>query len=334
MRVRTTGSLVMMLAFASPALAQMNIPVPAKVSGPTPSAPAHVQATKKSSTELGGKWYGTLELRHHINTYVNPTNDASDQQPSVHARAQFGSQFYGGSVDAYATLGVYKETETQQVVQRRTELAVDFYPLRNEYFTILQYNLAQLPTRGAEIDPENPDERPTVGTIYTAGFAPTAKYPLMLGAEKLELKTGLDGWTRLYSQKQYTEAYTYVGEDESRLALAQEDHEMIEDTALHYRSQAMLGLGYTPSFWRASALETTLNYHSRFTPRYELTDTGVDYNYAVERFSYYRVRLSIDITERVAVVNDFYQFHDAMFGDKRTGENRRFRNIARLTCKL
>jgi hypothetical protein len=297
-------------------------------------ASAQIQAAKKKEGEFPGKWYGTLEMRHHVNTYVDEVTQDATQQPSVHARAQVGAQFYEGMLDAYATLGVYKQPETQQIVQRRTELAVDFYPFKNEYFTILQYNLAQLPTRGADVDPENPDEQPKVGTIYTAGLAPSARYPTMFGAEKFEFKAGLDGWTRMYSQKQYTEEYSYVGEDESRLALAQEDPETIEDTALHYRSQAMAGVGYSPSFWRAASLESTVNYHSRFTPRYELTDTGVDHTYGVERYSYYRVRLSVDLTERVSFVNDFYQFHDEMFGDKRTGEDRRYRNIARVTCKL
>jgi hypothetical protein len=34
------------------------------------------------------------------------------------------------------------------------------------------------------------------------------------------------------------------------------------------------------------------------------------------------------------VVNELYAYYDGLFQEQRKGDDRRFRNVARLTCKL
>jgi hypothetical protein len=366
--LRAFGALVSVRALAAilaasasiPALAQglppgmgaapgMNLPLPpgpSAPSAPSAPAPAALSAVKRpdGGGMLGGQWYGTLELRHHINTFYDKQGYYHHQEPSLHARVQAGAQFYSGMVDAYLTFGVYKLPQTQQVLQRRPELALDFYPVRTTYFTLLQYNLIQMPYDQTQQDPES-DEDTKTGTVYTLGVAPTGRLPFNAGSTKIELKAGLDGWTRLYSRQQYVEGQELGAEDEgdeSRLGLddaAEEPAEPIEDYALHYRHEAMAGFSVQPGFLPGLTGEATTNYHSSYDPVYTRNEeTGaVSYDYGVERHSYYRIRLAYAVTDRITIMNDFYNFFDGFYAGKREGverEDRRFRNIARVMCRL
>lgn len=308
-------------------------------------AAAQVAANKKADGGfLGGKWYGTTEMRHHLNTYYDAEGAYNRQEPSTHARLQLGAQFYEGMLDVYTTLGVFKIPETQQIMQRRPEVALDYYPLRGEYVALLQYNLVQLPVKQSATIPMSEDERAEAaldpGTVFTLGLAPSVKVPFVAFDSRFDLKAGLDGWTRMYSRRQYLSnakqpADEDGGDDADPFALSTVDGEPIEDGALHYRSQVMSGVGFAPSGFKPFTAEATAHYQSRFDPRYRRDEAGnVGHHYGVDRYSYYRARLRYEITERIAVTNDFYHFFDGAFEAKREGEDRRFRNIARLSCKL
>lgn len=303
-----------------------------------------VAATKKDDRGfLGGKWYGTAELRHHSNTYYDTEGALKRQEPSVHARLQLGAQFYEGLIDAYVTMGVFKVPETQQLMQRRPELAFDYYPLHGENVSVLQYNMVQLPVKTSATIPINEDEKYEMsldpGAIYTIGLAPSAKFPFQALSSRFEVKGGLDGWTRMFSRRQFTSEYFVPQDDEvddgGPFALAPTDSDPIEDYALHYRAQAMSGFSWSPLAFKEFSTEATLHMQSQFDPRYTRDDEGdVDYKYGVYRYSYYRARLRYEISERLAVTNDFYHFFEGAFQAKREGEDRRFRNILRLSCKL
>ncbi len=317
------------LAFCSPALAQ-----------------GQVQATKKATPgPAGGNWYGSIEVRHHANAYYDQSGDYARLDPSMHVRAQFGAQFYDGLVDTYATLGVFKETETQQVLQRQPEIAVDLYPLKNDYVKILQYNFVQLPVRQSntsqkQVEEESVDEY-NPSTVYTVGLAPTFKLPVNYNGTKIELKLGGDGWTRLYSRRQYIEGESHRDEaddDDDRLALntpSESGDEPIEDYATHYQAQEFAGVVLSPAVARSFTAEATAHYHSRFTPIYTRSESGgTDYEYGVDRYSYARVRLKFDLTDRLALTNDFYAYHEGLFDGDRKGDDRRYRNVLRMSCRL
>ena len=278
--------------------------------------------------------YGKLELRHQMNTYYDEENFLERQEPSVHVRTQIGAMMYNGAVDAYMTLGVYKTAETQEVSQRRPEFEVDYYPYRGEVFTLLQYSILKTPLAERGGQRESEEDVKSDGTIFVFGLAPTIKYPIAVGTNKMRLKAGFDGWTRLYSRRQYTEEYE-VDEtsDHYSLSTSDEDKE-IEDFAPHYYTQAMTGISFEPSSFDSFKAEITGNYSSIFHPKYETTESGTDYSYGAERSSYYRFRLQWGVNDRVTFVNDFYHFHEGLFEENRRGEKRRYRNIARLTCKL
>jgi hypothetical protein len=170
-----------------------------------------------------------------------------------------------------------------------------------------------------------------------------AKLPLITGASRLDVKAGLDGWTKLYSRKQYTSTY-YQAEnddtDDEHMTLVGGDSgttgEPIEDTAMHYQGEALGGLSFTPAYLHGFKGEVTAHYLSKFDPVYTREEDGrVDYHYGAERYSFFRLRLHYDLTDRVSLADDFYDFHDGFFASDRRGDlNWRYRNIARLTCRL
>jgi len=299
------------------------------------SVAAQVAATQRS-TEAPIRPYGSVEVRHHINTYYDDLGIYSRQEPSVHSRLQLGTQLYDGRIDFYGTLGVYKRPLTQQIQQRKPELALDAYPYKSEYLTLLAYNILQFPVRNPDyLADEEREEDYGDGTIYIFGVAPTAKFKSVMQVPRIDLIFGLDGWTKMYSRKQYTGEYRVSDEGEGHgAALVATNNEEIEDSAMHYKLQGFAGASFNTAALRDILLELTTHYQTDFRPIYERSDEGVDYRYNATRFSFFKARLTWDLSSRVSFVNDFYQYYDGLFDHKRQGVERRFRNVARITTKL
>lgn len=339
---------------ASPARPVGGIPQP-------PSSASAALSASKRAPDLGllaGRWYSSLEIRHHLDTYYTNGGRYDHQNPVVHGRLQIGGQFYDGFADSYLTLGVFKETHSQQMMQRRPEAALDLYPVRLPMFTLLEYNLVQFPIRAeaSGAKPEDVTDDYSDATVTIVGLNPLVKIPIIAGDARFDWKVSADGWTKFYSRKQYTNRASAPDDDgehghlylsggpEGRSKAAAEggttQAEPIEDYALHYQTELMTGPSFSPAALRALTVETTIHYHSRYEPIYERATKGPDVgrvsvHYDAERYSYYRLRLHYDLTDRVAVTNDFYHFHEGFFaGGERGPEYYRFRNIARLSCRL
>ena len=306
------------------------------------ASPKSMSSTKSAESQSSNGFYGNLELRHHVNTYYDKDGYLARSEPSVHSRFQLGLRMYENLLDVFMTLGIYKVPETQQISQRRPEIEIDVYPINSEYVTIQGYSIIQAPFNAKTQSPSDleAEERSTSvntseGTAISLGITPLAKFPIALGSSKVVMKTGVDAWTKLYSRKQYTN-YQPDEEERNRLGLAPEDtgEKEIEDYAQHYGSEAMIGMG----FWNATLPPLSIDlgafYDTRFTPKYEMGGDSTEYHYVAERKSHYRFRMQYQWSPRVTLVNDLFQFYDGRFGALENGEDRRFRNIARITCRL
>jgi len=288
--------------------------------------------------------YSAVELRHHLNTYYDIQGYRARQEPSLHARAKLGATMQEGAIDAYATVGIIKGTQTQQLVQRRPEIEIDVYPLFGTYGQIIQYNIMQLPFAHEDETTESDSDNSTdqQGTIYTLGLAPTLVLPYEINGSSLKMKAGFDFWTELFSRKQKRD-------DEDRDHFALDDDEQDdesqsdtgEDSALRLFSQYMVGMVISPAWSRATELEASIYYDSDFIPEYSDAEAGSDdeaeqrdYRYKADRDSHYRIRLQYELSERLAFINDFYHFHEGFFAKKVYDDDRRYRNIARLSYKL
>lgn len=297
-------------------------------------AAAQVAATQKSS-EPPVKPYGSIDMRHHINTYYDDQGEYNRQEPSVHTRMQLGAQLYEGRIDFYGTLGAYKRPLTQQIQQRKPELALDYYPVKSDMLTFLVYNIVQFPVRNSDYRAdEEREEDNGDGTTYIFGMSPTMRFRSVMQVPRIDLKFGLDGWTKMYSRKQYTGEYIVEDEGEGYGSALTTNEEEIEDTAMHYKLQGFAGMSFNTLALRDFLLEVTTHYQSDFKPIYERSEDSVEYRYGATRFSFFKARLNWDLSPRVSFANDFYQYYDGLFDEKRQGVERRFRNVARLTCKL
>ncbi len=298
------------------------------------SVTAQVAATQKAA-EPPTKGYGSVEVRHHTNTYYDSQGFYNRQEPSVHTRMQLGAQMYEGRVDFYGTLGVYKRPLTQQIQQRKPELALDFYPLKSDLMTLLVYNIVQFPVRNPDyMHDEEREEEHGDGTTYIFGISPTMRFRSVMQVPKIDLKFGMDGWTKMYSRKQYTGEYIVDDEGDGHGSALTSNEEEIEDTAMHYKLQGFAGASFNLLAIKDVLLEVTSHYQSDFRPVYERIEDDVEYHYGATRFSFFKARLNWDLNPRVSLANDFYQYYEDFFDEKRAGIERRFRNVARLTCKL
>lgn len=295
-----------------------------------------------SETAFPAHVYGTVELRHHINTYYDKQDYRTRQDPSFHARIKLGASFRQGFIDAYTTLGVIKGPQSQQLVQRRPEFEIDLYPLAIDYVQVVQYHLVELPFSNTEFADEDSPDPESEGTAYSIGVAPSVSLPVSLARSRLSWKAGVDVWTKLYSKPQYRgHNENEIREDDHFAAAPEEstneagnaDSQRRQDPALRYYSLYMLGVAIEPSFLNQLNFEASLFYDNRFVPNYVSEDSD-EYRYKPVRSSYYRLRAKFVITERTSVINDFYHFHEGFFEAKRRDDHRRFRNIARISYQL
>ena len=277
--------------------------------------------------------YSFLETRHHLNTYFDRFGLVERQYPSLHVRFQAGGTFYGGKVDIYGTVGIIKLPNTQQVLQRRPELAVDYYILRRHGLDLRFYNITMLPFRKLADDAyyssdmhhhDIGDYQSVVqsdGAVHTLGLGTTAKSVLWQGAgHRLESRVGLNVWTHLYSREREIETPDVPNAG-------------FEDRVMRLGSKQSMGFGWMIP---ADGLQLYVDgyFRSFFYPKYVDTLNAADQQYKVRRSSHYRLRVKYRLTERVFLANDFFHFFNGLFESKAYGPQRRFRNIARVVCSL
>lgn len=304
------------------------------------SVTARKSISSEHSQAIGalGSWHGAVEMRHHMTTFYDVDGKPARQEPTMHTRMQIGALFYDGVIDFYTTLGVYKRPQTLQIQQRRPEITLDFRPIRSEYFELLQYTTVKLPFQQKDPDPEIKDQEQTDGSIVVIGAAPSIKLPLGRGIVRSDFEFGLEGWTKFYSRKQYLEEEELkeVEEDEGRLSLnVSQRQPPPEDFAPHYDAQTLVGVQIVP-FATIPSFKMSLkgHYHATYYPVYTKSDLGIEYEYNVEKYSYFVSKTEYAINSRVSLINEFSAYYDQFFQDQSKGDNRRYRNITRLLCRL
>ena len=76
-------------------------------------------------------------------------------------------------------------------------------------------------------------------------------------------------------------------------------------------------------------------YLERYFPFYTKDSGGsLKYTYRNVKSSFYRFRLRWDISRKVSIMNDFYQYFDGFFAGKREFPNKQYQNVFRLISKI
>jgi len=311
-----------------------------------------VASTKKSDAPAETILFGSVELRHQVNSFYDRDGFLLRQEPSAQMRTQIGARLYDRLADLYVTLGAYKVPQTQQILPRRPEIGLDLWPFNGETFSMLFYNVFQPPFRSAEDAPADRDQGDMDdvrsggldGGILTTGLAPSVRQLVPVGSGRLILRAGSDVWTRMYSRKQYlsdrqpndeSPRFSLTGRssetDETGDGAAMTDR---EDYALHYATQYFATVGVGQSWLPQLTGEIGGYYDTRYLPVYAISEDGSSYRYTADRFSHVRVRLQYALTDRATLSNEFYQYQSGLFAAQRYDGDRRYRNLLRLNWRM
>ena len=104
---------------------------------------------------------------------------------------------------------------------------------------------------------------------------------------------------------------------------------------MRYVHQESVALAWTPSF--ASALNVDVGAHieSRYVPQYFRGDQGGwEYTYFPERRSFWRAKISFEITPTWSVQDEVSLFRNGFFAENRVNDERRMKNVIRVAAKL
>ena len=274
--------------------------------------------------------YASVELRHHVNSHFEKNGYAKQYVPSMQFRSQLGLVLYEGHVDLYSTFGVVKYPQTQRILQRRPEINLDFYPIKSPFFKLRQYHYWRLPFSRETSDPatryESPwdEEADRDGTVYTVGLNPVFRHKVSTQYGIFEGKVGSDLLTRLYSRKQTVQID----------GIKDQDGNEVEDYIPRIGSKQFLGLQFAAQDVPGLKLMGHIYFESRFYPNYHQKEYGTYYHYKVSRFSFYKLRLYLQLNKRLSLINDFYHFHNGFFAKNRFEHEKRFRNVMRISCLL
>lgn len=279
-----------------------------------------------SQAMLPSVFKGEVELRHQMNSYYDSDGFLLRQEPSLQLRGKFGFSAYQGLMDVYAAVGVIKLSETLRVIQKRPELAIDIYPVSNEYILINQYHLLELPFSEADYDSRNAyAERQ--GTVYRPGLATTAFMKWATPVAALKLKAGVDLWTEMYSRNQF---HRHEKEINGHFALVKdpETQQPVTRKAPSLYSEFMLNVGVRIPWLAGIESDIGLYYDNFFHEAVNAQELKPS------RESFLKWSLVYKVKPGVVFSNDLVRYHESFLGDRVTGDKRTFRNIVRITQAL
>ncbi len=289
-----------------------------------------VKRATLSQEQSAAVFYGRIDLRHQINTFYDDDGYLQRQEPVGQVRARIGASLYKGMVDAYATVGVVKKTDTLQLVQRRPEMAVEIFPIANEYLLVNQYHLIDLPFSEATYDAANaiPQRQ---GAVYRPGIALTTFVKVGIPLVNLTVKGGIDLWTEVYSRRQYV----LQDDREQRFSLARNPTtgDPIEIRNPKIFTEYMLAFAADDLVLSGFATEVGLYYDNFFTES-SLQSVEPVVATGVTRESFVKWRLGYQINSSLQIVNDFFRYYDGLLESQPREERRTYRNILRLVQNL
>ena len=268
-------------------------------------------------------YYASIDLTHLNNSYVDIGDGIYRDEPSVHARLRAGMRLYDNKLDLFVLGGVIKVPKTQKLIGRRTQIELDYFPFLNEYGYLVHYQQVKLPSSEDEYDPDNsiPQKQ---GVIYKTGASPVAMYPISNDYGLTKLSAGVDFWTFLYSRRQYIES------DEDMQPISLDEAE-----ASPLQVRYMAGFEFKPNYLKELKVKGMVYLADDHLPSYFEEEGRMVYRYKKDRFSFYRIQASFQISEKVSISNDFYHFHEGFFEARRnSNEKKTYRNIARIKCLL
>ncbi len=271
---------------------------------------------------------GTIEMGHFHFSNRLPLSNAAELN-ALQLRGRVGLQFWNGQAELFGVVGAIKRTDTQRLIQKRPYMELSFYPSFGSWGQIHQYNIVHLPFSDAGYDEElsNPELQ---GSVYTVGIAPTGILKNHFNGIGVDLKAGIDVWTRLYSRDQTVTEAQMAPQDRATLL---EEGPIIEDKSTLFGA-IMMGITVYPAYLRRASIAVTGYLVNRQTPFYQIVDDDLGSQYKVMKSSFYLVKGKYALNGSWVLSNESYIFYRDYFREKVDKIGRSFRNIVRLTYHL
>ena len=289
--------------------------------------------------------YGAFDVRHTTHDYFDGNDVRIKREPALHGKLRMGGKFYGETLDLSVGVGGSKLPRSQRVYQNRPDVTVDAYPLKGKVLKVLFYANAMFPVHTGDLDPtefadgdryDRDYRRAMSATVMSFGVAPNIKLENITAMGRFQWTAGADAWTRLYSRPLYIEesdgsrSQGLVSEKEPAVSAK------FEDSAMRYVHQEALAIGFAPMILPTLQLEVAGYVENRYIPRYYRAPNSEawEYTYEPERISFSRYKAALDVTPTVSLSNELYFFRNGFFAGNRINDQRRYRNIVRLSFKL
>lgn len=256
-------------------------------------------------------------------------NQRIKRSPTAETRLQLGAILYKGKVDSFITAGLIRYPASQQLIQKRPIANLDFYPIKSEFLTLRQYHKIHLPFRKRSHKFMHYDHffekvEDLDGVIYQPGLNPVFSVSSVSDYGALELSFGEDLWSYMYSRPLFLEKSS---SEESLTANSEEKMPLIG-------SRQFLRLQIQPAFNPKFKLRAGLHYESRYATEYHKKSSPQNEVYGAERSASYRLRLSYALTNNISVINDFYHYYQGFFASDIYGNQKRLKNVFRITALL
>lgn len=302
---------VLSILFASPSLAGFDEQVALK--------------SERLAIRSKSKVISNISFSHENLSYLEEEDDY--EKSSVITEAKLGMRLWKGKGEIYGVVGAYKRANSLMVSQVRPYLALDMYPLMGKFGQIVSYHRIHIPFSQAE-EEMKPDQQ---GAIYTIGLAPTGILPFDFSWFRLNLKAGVDSWTRLYSRAQNTRE-DQISDDIYKLNLSAS---IVEDENATLQTLAKAGFSITPLYLKNFVVSFMSYLRSTHYPYYSLgNEKQVENQYKVKKDSYHRFRVSYAVDSSVVIANDFYYFYKGHFEESGLASGQTASNILKVTLHL
>ena len=274
--------------------------------------------------------YGNLRISHHSETLIQSKQEKSIVHPMMQTRLRLGALLENKHLDIYASAGIVKKPQSQNIVVRRTQLATDAYLLRLGWFSLRQFNRLIFPTKEAYLSAQSQTETADPylqshdNTLIVIGFAPAIYFVEHTKKSSLEVLFNSEVSTFLFTQPQSITT-------EEDIELNEEDREQ------RVKIQPSIRLHYQPHIAPKAKLALSGTYRFLLYPKYQFDpgkENQVSRQQGIERRTLVTLGFSYDTSSKITVRNELTSFQYGFFQKRPLENNLSYRNVLRLIYKF
>lgn len=273
---------------------------------------ADVEVTKsipEPITDFAKNMRGSVEIRNYADLFMTD-DELQKLKPMYQARGILGTKLFSKRFDSQITFKANKYEGTTIVEQGQSEWENYLSALDFDYAEITPYVIFYLPYKGSD----------TLGEVglYTAG-----KLPFATTVGNFKFTVSAEGKALQHSRPET--ARVEKRDPDMALNLKGENKDEIEKKDASFVSEYSGDLLFMPAVLKKFNLLAKVYFTKEFDPRYEAVEINGEIEtektgYSVKNSTTTRIMATYNITEKLAVINDFYQFSEGFYESRRDSD--------------